>query len=175
MKNSRHGVTYLVVCVTLRALACVLTGGRERGQEGDIDIEGNIQRSRSAVRPQLEWRATPVSAWGPLSLSLFSLPVVFLSLSFCPAGRAERPPPPSSSPPPPSLHLPDPGQFSPAMRGHLWEFIPDASCSLNPLRSLSPPTICHSSPCLPLYPPLTHMLKPHIILCTLTYKWKEHD
>ena len=35
--------------------------------------------------------------------------------------------------PPPSLRLPDPGQFCQAMRGHLWEFIPDASCSLNPL------------------------------------------
>lgn len=26
-------------------------------------------------------------------------------------------------------HLSDPGQLCPAMRGHLWEFIPDASCS----------------------------------------------
>lgn len=26
-------------------------------------------------------------------------------------------------------HLTDPGQLCPAMRGHLWEFIPDASCS----------------------------------------------
>lgn len=57
--------------------------GRGRGRKR------NIPRSRSAVRPQLEWRATPVSTRGPLS-------VVFLSLSFCPAGRAGASQPPTS-------------------------------------------------------------------------------
>lgn len=50
-----------------------------------------------------------------------------------------------STSPNPACTSPDPGQFSPAMRGHLWEFIPDASCSLHPL--LSPPSFsfCHST------------------------------
>lgn len=74
--------------------------------------------------------------------------------------------------PPPSLHLPDPGQFSPAMHGHLWEFIPDASCSLHPLLSLplslsvTPPSQSQST-CLPLnYMShlyfLKHKLKPSL-------------
>lgn len=128
--------------------ACVLTG-RERHRF----VRGNIQRFRSAERPQLEWRATPVRARGPSPLfSLSNSPLlILLSFSFSPAGCGRASQPPSLSPPPParlpsssplqthpSTHpLPDPGQFSPAMRGHLWEFIPDASCSLRPLFSLS--------------------------------------
>lgn len=99
----------------------------ERERERDIDAERNIQRSRSAVRPQLEWRATPVGARGPLSL-----PPSSFCLSLSVQLDVQEP-----LNPPPSLHLPDPGQFSPAMRGHLWEFIPDASCSLHPLLFLS--------------------------------------
>lgn len=102
------------------------------------DMGRNIPRSRSAVRPQLERRPTPVSAQGPRS-------VVFLPFP--------HPPSPSSwtcrslltllhqtAPPKPQprLVLPDPGQFCPAMRGHLWEFIPDASCSLHPPLSVTP-------------------------------------
>lgn len=41
----------------------------------------------------------------------------------------------SQLPHPPSLHLPDPGQFSSTMRGHPWEFIPDASCFMHSLLS----------------------------------------
>lgn len=75
-----------------RVKACGWGEGRGRKR--------NILRSRSAVRPQLEWRATPVSTRGPLS-------VVFLSLSFCPAGHAG-----ASQPPPP--------RSRPALPGHAW-------------------------------------------------------
>lgn len=129
--------------------ACVLTG-RERHRF----VRGNIQRFRSAERPQLEWRATPVRARGPsplffsLQLSSSHPPVFLFQSSWMWKSLTATPPPPlppparlpSSSPlqTHPSTHpLPDPGQFSPAMRGHLWEFIPDASCSLRPLFSLS--------------------------------------
>lgn len=63
------------------------------------------------------------------------------------------------NPPPPSLYLPDPGQFCPAMHGHLWEFIPDASCSLHPLVFPSLFSICHTdhpNPHPPTHPTL-HM------------------
>lgn len=84
--------------------ACVLTG-RERHRF----VRGNIQRFRSAERPQLEWRATPVRARGPSPLfSLSNSPLlILLSFSFSPAGcgRASQPPslpplPPPVSPPP---------------------------------------------------------------------------
>lgn len=134
------------------------------------DVGRNIPRSRSAVRPQLERRPTPVSAQGPRS-------VVFLPLP--------HPPSPSSwtcrslltllhqtAPPKPQPRLvpPDPGQFCPAMRGHLWEFIPDASCSLHPPLSVTPSSLPHPPPHLqalhlhvftlrPIMHFLTHMLK----------------
>lgn len=57
--------------------------GREREQEREIDIERNIKRSRSAVRPQLEWRPTPVGARGPLSLSRRLSVSLFLSSWTC--------------------------------------------------------------------------------------------
>lgn len=128
------------------------------------DVGRNIPRSRSAVRPQLERRPTPVSAQGPRS-------VVFLSLP--------RPPSPSSwtcrslltllhqtaphPKPQPRLVLPDSGQFCPAMRGHLWEFIPDASCSLHPPLSVTPrPPPSHTH---------THLQTPllHVSLCIFSH------
>lgn len=137
-------------------------------------MRGNIQRFRSAERPQLEWRATPVRARGPSPLfSLSNSPLlILLSFSFSPAGCGRASQPPSLSPPParlpsssplqthPSTHpLPDPGQFSPAMRGHLWEFIPDASCSLRPLFSLSLSILYLS----------LHPVHPHHRLCVSSF------
>lgn len=96
-------------------------------------MRGNIQRFRSAERPQLEWRATPVRARGPSPLfSLSNSPLlILLSFSFSPAGcgRASQPPslPPSSprpsplllSPPNPPIHPPTPGS-RPVQPSHAW-------------------------------------------------------
>lgn len=83
MRNNEQGeLPYPVVCSSSELKHVVSVGWGE-------GVKRNIPRSRSAVRPQLEWRATPVSTRGPLS-------VVFLSLSFCPAGRAGASQPPTS-------------------------------------------------------------------------------
>lgn len=86
----------------------------------------------------LSWSGglTPVGARGPRSLC-------HLCLSFSVQLDMWEP-----HNPPPSLRLPDPGQFCQAMRGHLWEFIPDASCSLNPLLflHLSSLSLYHTRP-----------------------------
>lgn len=123
-------------------------GGRKR--ERAKDIERNIKRSRSAVRPQLEWRATPVSARGPLPRSL-SLPrsVVFLPLSFCPAGRAGASQPPTHPPPPRSRPV-QPSHAWPSLGIHSGCFLfiastpPFLSHSLS--LSLQLLSICHSTP-----------------------------
>lgn len=75
MKNEEHGLTYHNVSYVqpLHIQQTCL----DRMSQGHMYIEKIFQRSRSAVWPQLEWKATPVSAWGPLPLF------------FCPAGRAE--------------------------------------------------------------------------------------
>lgn len=143
--------------------ACVLTG-RERHRF----VRGNIQRFRSAERPQLEWRATPVRARGPSPLfSLSNSPLlILLSFSFSPAGcgRASQPPslPPSSprpsplllSPPNPPIHPPTPGS-RPVQPSHAWSslgihsgcflFIASTLFSL----SLSLFYICHSTQSTP--------------------------
>lgn len=115
----------LVMCVTLWGLACVLTGGgREREQKRDIDRE-NYPEIQVSCEASAGVQGYTCQRPGPLSLSRCLLSVSLFLSSW-------------TLNPPPSLHLPDPGHFSPAMHGHLWEFIPDASCSLHPLLPLSP-------------------------------------
>lgn len=91
-------MAYLVICVSFRLQAGMCLS---RMSKGDIYIKKNFQRSRSAVWPQLEWKATPVSARGPLPLCL------------CPAGRAE----PLN---PPTLTQPPPPRSRPVQLSHAW-------------------------------------------------------
>lgn len=124
----------LVMCVTLGRLACVLTGGgRESERASERHRQRNIQRSRSAVRPQLECRATPVSAQG-LSLS-FSLSPFCLSLSVQLDSQ-----PPTQSPPPRSRPV-QPSHAWPSLGIHSGCFLFIAS---TPLSSFS---FRHSSLC----------------------------
>lgn len=117
---------------------------------GERELERKIQREISRDPGQLRglsWSGgLHLSQPRGLCLSLF-LYFVFRSLSLSVQLDVQEP-----LKPPPNLHLPDPGQFSPAMRGHLWEFIPDASCSLHSLSfSLLPhlSLLPHNPPCPP--------------------------
>lgn len=117
MRNNEQGeLPYPVVCSSLEL-------------KHVVGVRGGGGREISSDPGQLwglSWSGgLHLSAPGGLSLSSFCL-----SLSVQLDMQELRNP-----------HLPDPGQLCPAMRGHLWEFIPDASCSLRALFS-----ICHSRP-----------------------------
>lgn len=108
----------------------------DRGPERDIHIEREREKyPQIQVSCEASAGVKGYTCWCP-GASLCRLSVsLFLSSWTCR----------SLSTPPPSLHLPDPGQFCPAMHGHLWEFIPDASCSLHPLFFPSLFSICHTN------------------------------
>lgn len=109
------------------------------GGERERDIERNIPRSRSAVRPQLESRATPVGTRGPLS-------VVFLSLSLSVQLDMQEPLNPPSPPPPPastSRIQASSAQPCVAISGNSFRMLPVHCVHSSSLSSLS---ICHTKP-----------------------------
>lgn len=98
MTDRKYNVTYCSLsCTTHRSCVC----------DGVLTLrERNISISRSAVRPQLEWRATPVGARG-LCCFFFSFP------PFCPAGRMG-----ASQPSNPTY--PSPPRSRPVLPSHAW-------------------------------------------------------
>lgn len=126
------------MCVTLRVKACVLIGGRESERERHRRREKypEIQVSCEASAGVEGYTCRRPGA--SLSPS-----VVFLSLSFRPAGRAGASQPPTQPPPPGSRPV-QPSHAWPSLGIHSGCFLFIASTPLS--LSLFSLSICHSTP-----------------------------